>query len=181
MHTILYLKESGGMPVRAAVRMMRGFCLPEERVDHMERIVIEGGRRLNGEAAVHGAKNSALPILAGSLLAGGETVLHNCPQLTDVDAAIEILQVLGCSVKREGKTVTINSDTVTQNEIPEELMHEMRSSIVFLGAMVSRLSKVRLSFPGGCELGPRPIDLHISSLQKLGVTVESSGGFWTVR
>ena len=158
------------------VRIECGFCPPEERVDHMERIVIEGGRRLNGETAVHGAKNSALPILAGSLLAGGETVLYNCPRLSDVDAAIEILQVLGCKVTREGTTVTINSDTMTQNEIPEELMHEMRSSIVFLGAMVSRLSKVRLSFPGGCELGPRPIDLHISSLQKLGVRVDEQHG-----
>lgn len=142
----------------------------------MERIVIEGGRRLNGEIAVHGAKNSALPILAGSLLAGGETVLHNCPQLTDVDAAIRILQVLGCTVRREGNTVVINSDTVLHNEIPEELMHEMRSSIVFLGALIARLSKARLSFPGGCELGPRPIDLHIASLKKLGVQVTEEQG-----
>ena len=142
----------------------------------MERIVIDGLRRLFGEIDVHGAKNSALPILAGSLLSGGETVLHNCPQLTDVDAAIEILKVLGCTVHREGKTVTVSSDTMTQNEIPEELMHEMRSSIVFLGAMVSRRERVRLSFPGGCELGPRPIDLHISALQQLGVSVDESHG-----
>ncbi len=142
----------------------------------MERIVIDGSRRLFGEIDVHGAKNSALPILAGSLLSGGETVLHNCPQLTDVDAAIEILKVLGCTVHREGKTVTVSSDTMTQNEIPEELMHEMRSSIVFLGAMVSRRERVRLSFPGGCELGPRPIDLHISALQQLGVSVDESHG-----
>lgn len=142
----------------------------------MERIVVEGGCRLHGEIRVHGAKNSALPILAGSLLAGGETVLHNCPHLSDVDAAIEILQVLGCRVSRDGSTVIINSDTVTQNEIPEELMHEMRSSIVFLGAMVSRLQDVRLSFPGGCELGPRPIDLHMEALQKLGVSICEKGG-----
>ena len=142
----------------------------------MERITVEGGRRLNGEIRVHGAKNSALPILAGSLLAGGETVLHNCPRLSDVDAAIEILRVLGCCVRREGSTVTVNSDSVTQNEIPKELMHEMRSSIVFLGAMVSRLPEVRLSFPGGCELGPRPIDLHIEALQKLGVSVREESG-----
>ena len=138
--------------------------------------MIDGSRRLFGEIDVHGAKNSALPILAGSLLSGGETVLHNCPQLTDVDAAIEILKVLGCTVHREGKTVTVSSDTMTQNEIPEELMHEMRSSIVFLGAMVSRRERVRLSFPGGCELGPRPIDLHISALQQLGVSVDESHG-----
>lgn len=147
----------------------------------MERIVIDGPRRLFGEIDVHGAKNSALPILAGSLLSGGETVLHNCPRLTDVDAAIEILRVLGCTVHRESNSVTINSDTMTQSEIPEELMHEMRSSIVFLGAMVSRRAHVRLSFPGGCELGPRPIDLHISALQQLGVLVDETHGILDCR
>ncbi len=137
----------------------------------MERLLVEGGERLSGELRVHGAKNSSLPILAASLLSGGETVLKNCPRLSDVDAAIEILSYLGCRVTREGTTVVINSDTVSHCEIPEKLMHEMRSSIVFLGAMISRMSKAKLSFPGGCELGPRPIDLHISSLKKLGVEI----------
>ena len=142
----------------------------------MERLLVEGGERLRGEVRVHGAKNSSLPILAASLLSGGETVLKNCPRLSDVDAAIEILLYLGCSVVREGSTVVINSNRILENEIPEALMHEMRSSIVFLGAMVSRLSKVKLSFPGGCELGPRPIDLHISSLKKLGVEISEEYG-----
>lgn len=143
----------------------------------MERLLVEGGERLRGEVRVHGAKNSSLPILAASLLSGGETILRNCPRLSDVDAAIEILLYLGCSVVREGSTVVINSDRIQENEIPEALMHEMRSSIVFLGAMVSRLSKVKLSFPGGCELGPRPIDLHISSLKKLGVEINEEYGY----
>ena len=142
----------------------------------MERFVVEGGRRITGEVRVHGAKNSSLPILAASLLYGGETILHNCPMLSDVDAAIEILLYLGCSVIREGDTVIINSDHIDHSEIPETLMHEMRSSIVFLGPMVSRLSKAKLSFPGGCELGPRPIDLHISSLKKLGVNIVEEYG-----
>lgn len=142
----------------------------------MERLIVEGGRRITGEMRVHGAKNSSLPILAASLLSGGETVLHNVPRLSDVDAAIEILRYLGCSVSREGDTVVINSDRLEHMEIPENLMHEMRSSIVFLGPMVSRLSRARLSFPGGCELGPRPIDLHISSLQKLGVDIVEEYG-----
>ena len=114
----------------------------------MERLIVEGGRRITGEMRVHGAKNSSLPILAASLLSGGETVLHNVPRLSDVDAAIEILRYLGCSVSREGDTVVINSDRLEHMEIPENLMHEMRSSIVFLGPMVSRLSRARLSFPG---------------------------------
>ncbi|WMJ23759.1 UDP-N-acetylglucosamine 1-carboxyvinyltransferase [Paludicola sp. MB14-C6] len=142
----------------------------------MERLIVEGGKRLNGEIDVHGAKNSSLPILAASLLYGGQTVLKNCPKLSDVDAAIKILTYLGCTVEREGDTVIINSDHIAQTEIPENLMHEMRSSIVFLGAIISRMGKATLSFPGGCELGPRPIDLHISSLQKLGVDIVEEYG-----
>lgn len=142
----------------------------------MERLIVEGGRRLNGEIDVHGAKNSSLPILAASLLYGGQTILKNCPKLSDVDAAIKILTYLGCTVERQGDTVIIDSNEITETEIPENLMHEMRSSIVFLGAIISRMGKATLSFPGGCELGPRPIDLHISSLQKLGVDIEEEYG-----
>lgn len=142
----------------------------------MERLIVKGGERLKGEIEVHGAKNSSLPILAATLLYGGETVLHNCPELSDVDAAIKILLYLGCKVKRYKDTVIINSDSINSSEIPEDLMHEMRSSIVFLGAIISRMGKARLSFPGGCELGPRPIDLHISSLKKLGLTINEEYG-----
>lgn len=142
----------------------------------MERLIIEGGERLKGEVSVHGAKNSSLPILAATLLYGGQTVLKNCPRLSDVDAAIKILLYLGCTVKRDGTTVIINSDNIEKSEIPQELMHEMRSSIVFLGAVISRMSSARLSFPGGCELGPRPIDLHISSLKRLGVEIVEEYG-----
>lgn len=143
----------------------------------MEKIYIHGGESLKGDITVHGAKNSALPILAGTLLYGGKTILHNCPKLSDVEACCKILEHLGCTTKWEGSTLYIDSDTVNNSEIPEELMHEMRSSIVFLGAIVSRMSKAKLSFPGGCELGPRPIDLHISSLRKLGVNIIEEHGF----
>lgn len=142
----------------------------------MERLCVEGGQRLRGEVRIQGAKNSSLPILAASLLSGGETVLRNCPILSDVDAAIRILTYLGCRVERDGNRVVINSDGVDKCDIPEKLMHEMRSSIVFLGALLSRFSQAKLSFPGGCELGPRPIDLHISSLQKLGVDIAEEYG-----
>ncbi len=139
-------------------------------------MLIEGPNRLTGELSVQGAKNSTLPLLAGALLCKGQTVLHNCPELSDVDAAVKILEHLGCRCKREGHDLTIDN-SVTCHEIPEELMRRMRSSIVFLGAIISRCGEARLCSPGGCELGPRPIDLHISSLRRLGVQVEESGGW----
>lgn len=142
----------------------------------MERLFVEGGSRLNGEIRVHGAKNSSLPILAASLLSGGETVLQNCPDLSDVDAAIRILRYLGCRAKRESGGVVIDSGPMEREDIPEGLMHEMRSSIVFLGAILARSGAARLSFPGGCELGPRPIDLHISSLGRLGAVFSEQCG-----
>ncbi len=139
-------------------------------------MLIDGPSRLMGELEVQGAKNSTLPLLAGALLCRGQTVLHNCPELSDVDAAVKILEHLGCRCKREGHDLNIENG-VTCHEIPEELMRRMRSSIVFLGAIISRCGEARLCSPGGCELGPRPIDLHISSLKKLGVQVKESGGW----
>lgn len=139
-------------------------------------MVIEGPARLMGELTVQGAKNSTLPLLAGALLCRGQTVLHNCPDLSDVDTAVQILEQLGCKCRREGHDLIVDS-AVTCHEIPERLMRRMRSSIVFLGAILSRCGEARLCAPGGCELGPRPIDLHLSSLRKLGVQVKESGGW----
>lgn len=140
------------------------------------RLIIEGGRRLSGEIKVSGAKNASLPILAASLLSGGETVLHNCPSLSDVFTACRILTHLGCRCKRENGTLIIDSGDVSGYEISEELMRKMRSSIVFLGAVLSRLGRCRLSFPGGCELGARPIDIHLAAMRKMGVKIEESYG-----
>ena len=142
----------------------------------MERLVIAGGRPLSGEITVHGAKNSSLPLLAAAVLCRGETILHNCPQLSDVDAACEILSYLGCKIRREGRSVAVCADSISRYNIPDNLMHEMRSSIVFLGAIVARTGRAEMSYPGGCELGPRPIDLHLSALRKLGLQIEESGG-----
>lgn len=148
-----------------------------ERVFDVNQLVIDGGLPLRGEISVHGAKNSSLPLLAATILGSGESVLHNCPALSDVDAACRILSYLGCEIQREGHTVIVNTDNLTHFDVPDELMQEMRSSVVFLGAIAARLGKARISFPGGCDLGARPIDLHLSSLRQLGMTVREEHGY----
>ncbi len=142
----------------------------------MGKLMIEGGNRLHGEIHIHGAKNSALPILAATLLAQGTCEIHNCPALSDVRAAAAILQHLGCKVSQTESVVTVDASAPYRNDIPDSLMREMRSSIVFLGAIVARTGGAELSFPGGCELGPRPIDLHLAALRQMGVTICETGG-----
>lgn len=143
----------------------------------MEKIIINGGHRLNGEITMQGAKNSVLPILVATLLVNGVSVIHNCPLLSDVEATIKILRYLGCVVTREGHTVTVDSTNVSRNDVPDNLMREMRSSIVFLGGILGRMGKAVLSTPGGCEIGLRPIDLHLSSMEQFGATVTTENGF----
>lgn len=139
-------------------------------------MLIEGAKKLSGEVEVQGAKNSALPILAATILCKGENVLHNCSNLSDVDAAGKILRYLGGKVSRHHKTMLVNTDDLCRFDIPHSLMREMRSSIVFLGAVLSRFKKARLSFPGGCELGPRPIDLHLKALRLMGADIKEHHG-----
>lgn len=124
--------------------------------------------KISGNIEVQGAKNSVLPILAGSILNKGVSVIHNCPDLSDVNSAIDILKYLGCKIKREEKTVIVDATDIKNYSIPRELMIKMRSSVMFLGPILARTGKADLSLPGGCELGPRPIDLHISALEKMG-------------
>lgn len=143
----------------------------------MAEIIINGNRKLSGKISVQGAKNSVLPVLAGTLLCGGECVISNCPNISDVDTSFKILTALGCQCKREDKSVIIDSSVVTNYSIPDDLMREMRSSVMFLGAIIGRMGKAVISSPGGCELGPRPIDLHLSALQKLGVKINEEHGF----
>ncbi len=142
----------------------------------MERIVISGGKKLHGEIDIQGSKNSSLPILAATVLVNGVSVIHNCPDLSDVRAAVSILEHLGCMVKRENNTLTVDSSEISCYNIPDCLMREMRSSIVFLGSVLGRTGKAVLSSPGGCEIGLRPIDLHLSSLKSLGVAIDESHG-----
>lgn len=142
----------------------------------MAKLIVEGCKRLAGEVEVQGAKNSALPILSATLLTKGESILNSCPSISDVDAAVRILRYLGCCVKTEGNTVIVHSDGMKRHDIPEKLMREMRSSIVFLGSVISKTGRAKLYFPGGCELGPRPIDIHLNSLRKMGVTIDERHG-----
>ena len=142
----------------------------------MSEIIISGGKRLEGAVHVHGAKNSVLPILAATILSGSVSVIHNCPRLYDVDATVAILEHLGCRVSREGQTVTVDSSTLDRCDIPDHLMREMRSSVIFLGAVLARTGEARLCAPGGCELGPRPIDLHLAALRRLGADIREKGG-----
>lgn len=143
----------------------------------MNKIIVEGGKKLNGEISVQGAKNSVLPILVATLLVNGVSVIHNCPELSDVDATIKILRYLGCTVTREDHTVTVDSSTMNRQDVPDNLMREMRSSIVFLGGIIGRMGKAVLSTPGGCEIGLRPIDLHLSAMEQFGAKVTTENGF----
>ena len=142
----------------------------------MSVLRINGGRFLAGRISVHGAKNSVLPILAATLIHPGEMVIHNCPDLRDVRSAIKILTALGAKIKREKDKVIVDASVINCCNISDDLMREMRSSVIFLGAMLSRCKSAMISYPGGCELGPRPIDLHLSALEKLGVSITEEKG-----
>lgn len=142
----------------------------------MSKLYIDGGYRLFGETKLQGSKNSALPIIAASIVAKGENLLFNCPRLSDVESSVEILRYIGCKVKHSGHTLIADTECISRCEIPEEMMRRMRSSIIFSGALLAREGKARISFPGGCELGPRPIDLHLSSLKALGAEITERHG-----
>ena len=137
---------------------------------------IQGGRALEGEVQVQGAKNSVLPILAATILHPGTSVLKNCPRLRDVEASIQILRHLGCKARWEGDALIVDASAPERWDIPDHLMRSMRSSVIFLGAILSRFGRAELSMPGGCELGPRPIDLHLAALRQLGAVIDEGGG-----
>lgn len=142
----------------------------------MEKLIIDGGRKLNGKVDLQGSKNSALPILSACVTVDGISVIHNCPDITDVTAALKILDYIGCKTKREGHTVIVDATGANRFYIPGKLMREMRSSIVFLGALVARFGAACVSSPGGCEIGLRPIDLHLSALRKMNTFINETGG-----
>ena len=143
----------------------------------MSQLLLRGGRTLRGEVAIQGAKNSILPILAATILTCDRVVLEGCPALRDVEASMRILRSLGCQVAWEKDALTVDTAAMNCCSISDALMREMRSSAIFLGAVLARSAQAEVSYPGGCELGPRPIDLHLSGLRELGADIREEGGF----
>lgn len=141
----------------------------------MQMLEINSKRQLNGSLKIHGAKNSVLPILCATVLVNGVSVIHKCPYLTDVEVTLNILKYLGASVYRSGETVVVDSRNISRSNILEQYMSELRSSIIFLGALASRTGEACLFLPGGCEIGLRPIDLHLKGLKSLGYNVFTNG------
>lgn len=139
-------------------------------------ITIEGGRALRGEVSVHGAKNAVLPILSAALLTP-QAVLHGCPFLSDVNVSRRILEHLGCHVASEEDTLVIDASDANGCMVPTELASEMRGSVIFLGALLARFGRAQIALPGGCRLGPRPIDMHISGLRQMGAVITEHEGY----
>jgi UDP-N-acetylglucosamine 1-carboxyvinyltransferase len=142
----------------------------------MEYFDICGGLPINGSVRLQGSKNGLLPVLAASVLAGGECIITNVPRISDLDVSIKILRSLGCKAEISGDTVSVDSAGADKCVISDELMREMRSSVVYLGALLARFGEAEISLPGGCKLGPRPIDMHLSALRKLGAEIDVDGG-----
>ena len=138
---------------------------------------ITGGKKLYGQLKIGGGKNAILPILASVVLNGSESVIHNCPKISDTSKSIEMLQSIGCKVRQENDTLIVDSSTANNWNVPAELVHGMRSSFIFLGGVLSRFGKCNISYPGGCNLGERSIDLHLMAIRKLGGTIIEDHGF----
>ncbi|MBR2240173.1 MAG: UDP-N-acetylglucosamine 1-carboxyvinyltransferase [Clostridia bacterium] len=143
----------------------------------MSSYIIDGGRKLHGEVSVSGSKNASLPIIAASILNADVTRLYNIPKIQDTKITLDILKILGCKIKINSGKIEINSKNITKTEIPENLMRQMRSTVILAGAILGRFKKVTFSYPGGCEIGARPIDLHLAAFKKMGIQVEEKAGF----
>ena len=143
----------------------------------MSSFIIEGGTKLKGEVRISGSKNASLPIIAASILNGGKTTLYNVPNIHDTQITLKILKKLGCKIKKNKEKIEINSTYITQKEISEDLMREMRSTVILAGALIGRFKEATFSYPGGCDIGARPIDLHLKAFKKLGINIEEEYGF----
>ena len=143
----------------------------------MDKLKIRGGARLAGEITVSGAKNAALPILAASLLTADELIVDNVPQLQDVATTLKLLKQMGVAAERDGTTVRLKARDLSSVEAPYELVKTMRASILVLGPLVARAGSARVSLPGGCAIGARPVDQHIKGLEALGATIRIENGY----
>ncbi len=143
----------------------------------MDKIVIQGGRSLKGEVEISGAKNAALPILVSALLTDGTCTYHNVPDLRDIHSILQLLQHLGAQVEYNNHTVKIKSNGLNNHEAPYDLVRKMRASVLVLCPLVARLKKARVSLPGGCAIGARPINLHLKGLTSLGASISLEKGY----
>jgi len=143
----------------------------------MQRFVIHGGEKLHGNVRISGAKNSALPIIAASLISAKKIVLNNIPDLVDVRTMIELVQYIGSEVEFKDNTLVIQTPKIKNFDAPYDIVRKMRASYYVLGALVARAGRAKVSLPGGCAIGPRPIDLHIKGLKALGVDINVEEGF----
>lgn len=143
----------------------------------MDKFIITGGNPLSGSVRISGSKNAVLPILAASLLTNGVSVIRDVPKLLDVQVMKEVLEFLGCKVQWTGSVMTVDGAQVDSIEISDMLMRKMRASNLVMGPLLSRFGKVRISYPGGCAIGSRPMDLHLKGLEKMGAVIEEKFGF----
>ena len=143
----------------------------------MDKFIINGGKPLKGEIDVPCAKNSYLAILAACMLSKSTITLHKCPYFSDINKMLEILQTLGCSIERSADTIHIDCSNANNYEVPQHLAKSIRSSIFLMGAILGKLKKAKLSYPGGCDIGTRPIDLHLKGLRNLNVKITEKHGF----
>lgn len=143
----------------------------------MAKYIINGGSGLNGQLVIQGAKNAVLPLFAGALLTDEEVVIHNCPDLLDVDNMSRILRSLGADVEKHGENVKIVAKNLAYHEIPYGLAKELRSSIFLLGSVLARQKKAKVAYPGGCDIGLRPINIHLDAFRELGVKIVERNGY----
>ena len=142
----------------------------------MDKIVIEGGKPLKGTVKISGAKNAALPIIAACLLTGGWHRLHNVPHLKDIQTIINIMSKLGVVFRDDNNTLEVNSDNLRSHEAPYDLVKTMRASILLLGPLLARYGRAKISLPGGCAIGERPVNLHLKALVSMGVDIRLDHG-----
>jgi len=143
----------------------------------MDKLLIQGGNRLHGDINISGAKNAALPILCAGLLTAGDLELTNVPHLHDVATMLKLLKETGLQVKQDGDAVTLNGANIDKLEAPYELVKTMRASILVLGPLLARFGEAKVSLPGGCAIGSRPVDQHIKGLQALGAEITIDAGY----
>ena len=142
----------------------------------MSKFIIHGGKKLKGEVKISGSKNAALPIIAATVLIKGRTTLYNVPNIQDVQTMFEIIKDIGGKVTKKNNKVIIDTSKVHTYEIPEELMRKMRTSVILAGAIIGKYHKANFSYPGGCDIGARPIDLHLKGFEKLGIEIKEEYG-----